>query len=146
MRYLRGIVSFWLIVSAPLLGMAPLAEGAFLCWGDGGHVGIETGSCETHCAPPSSSSDHRESSDHGDAEDHDSCGACIDIPLPSGGATNRLLRRDSKSVSRRVMVCLPHPVEPVDTGPQAAEEYSRSGRQEGGGVSTAPLRTIILLI
>ena len=146
MRYLRGLICFWLIASAPLLGMTGFAQGAFLCWGGDGHVGIETESCEPHFASPSSSPDHEEPSAHADSEDHDSCGACIDIPLPSGGATTRLLRRGSGSVSRRAVVCVTHIPEPNVTGLEAAEEYSRCPRHGAGGGSIASLRTIVLLI
>ena len=147
MRYLRGLICFWLIASAPLLGMTGFARGAFLCWGAGGYVGIETESCEPHyCESPYSSSDHEESSDYVDCEDDDSCEPCIDIPLPSGGATKRLLRRGCGSVLRRIMVCATHLAEPIVTGPQAAEEYSRCPRPGGGDGSIASLRTIVLLI
>ena len=146
MRYLRGLICFWLILSAPLLGMTGFAQGAFLCWGAGGYVGIETEPCEPHCESPSSSSDHRESLGHGDAEDHDSCGVCIDIPLPSGGAIKRLRWRDYESAVRRVTVCVTHWGEPIVTGLETAEEYSRCPRPGGGDESIASLRTIILLI
>jgi len=127
--------------------MTGFAQGAFLCWGAEGHVGIETEACEPHsCESPSVSLDHEESSAHADCGDDDSCGACIDIPLPSGGATKRLLRRDRGSVSRRVMVYVTHLPELIVTGPQAAEEYSRCLRPGVGGESIASLRTIVLLI
>lgn len=147
MRYLRGLIYFWLIVSAPLLGMAPLAQGAFLCWGAGGHVGVETEACESHCESPTSSSDHEESSARDDCEDDESCcGACIDIPLPSGVAIKQLLRRAGGSVLRGVTVCIMHIAEPDVTGFKAAEEYSRFPRPGAGGESIASLRTIVLLI
>ena len=146
MRYLRGLICFWLIASAPLLGMTPIVQEAYLCWGDGGHVGIETGSCEPHHESSFSSSDHEESSAHADSEDHDSCGACIDIPLPSVGATQCLIRSGSGSGSPGVPVCVAHPAEPIVAGPQAAREYSRYPRLGGGDEAIASLRTVVLLI
>ena len=148
MRCLRGLMCFWLIVSAPLLGMTGFAPGAFLCWGAGGQIGIETESCEPHyCESPYSSSDHQESPGYADCcEDDDSCGACIDIPLPSGGATERLLRSGCGSVLRRVMVCPTHLAGPIATGLEAAEAYFRRRRPGAGDESIASLRTIVLLI
>ena len=143
MRYLRRVICFWLIVSAPLLGMTGFDRGAFLCWGAGGHVGIETESCDPHCESPAVSSDHE---DYAGCGDDDSCGACIDIPLPSGAATKRLLRCGLAPVLRRVMICVNHWAKPIVTGLEAAEEYSRCRRQGGRDESIASLRTIVLLI
>jgi len=127
--------------------MTGLAQGAFLCWGAGGYVGVETEACEFHCESPTSSSDHEESSYYDDCEDNESCcGACIDIPLPSGVAIKQLLRRAGGSVLRRVTVCVTHIAEPDVTGLEAAEEYSRFPRPGAGGESIASLRTIVLLI
>jgi hypothetical protein len=144
MRYLRGLIYFWLIVSAPLLGMTGFAQGAFLCWGDGG-VGIETEACESGCSYRSSESDHEEHSDHGLCEYEDSCGTCIDIPLPSGGTIKRVLRPDSESELRVVAVCATHQTESIVVGGQASGAGLVCIPPGGVDGVLASLRTVVLL-
>ena len=133
-----------LIVSAPLLGVAGFDRGAFLCWGDGGHIGIEIESCETHCETPSFSEDF--SIYAGCREDDDSCGACIDIPLPSGWATKRIVRRFGGSELRRITLCAAYCPESIVNGREPAGQYSRYPRPGAGDESITSLRTIVLLI
>ena len=146
MWYLRRLIYLWLIVSAPLLGVTGTDQAAFLCWGAGGHVGIEAEPCDPHCELPSASSDHEESSVYTVCQDDDSCGACIDIPLPSGWATKCFVRRPGGSELRRATVCVTYCREPVVTGFKAAGEYCRLSRPAAGDESIASLRTIVLLI
>jgi len=132
-------------MSAPLLGMTGFTQGAFLCWGDQGHVGIETEACESHCEAPSSS-DHEEHSDCGVCIEDDSCGACIDIPLPPGGATKRLLRRGDESVAKTAAPdCAVVQANPAVTGPQTSFAGFLRPQPPGGDGSIASLRTVILL-
>ena len=143
MRYLRGLICFWLILSTPLLGMTGFAQGAFLCLGDGGRIGVETEACIPHRDSSVSSSDHKEPSSSADCEDEDFCGACIDIPLPSGAAISRLLRSARGTVLRNMMVCVMPHAEPIVSARQAPGEYSSC--PQGDGV-IASRRTIVLLI
>jgi hypothetical protein len=144
MRYLRGLIYFWLIVSTPLLGMTGFAQGAFLCLGDGG-VGIETEACESGCSYRSSESDHDEPSDQCVYEYEESCGDCIDILLPSGGAVQRVLSPDSESELRVVAVCATHQTESIVIGGQASGASLVCIPPGGGDGSLAYLRTVVLL-
>jgi hypothetical protein len=151
MRYFHGFICWCLIASSPLLGMTGFAQGAFLCLGSGGHFGIETESCESHCESeiPEDHDVFPDLSDlpgYSECKDDESCGTCIDIPLPPGGATKRLLRPDSESVKRVPLVCLAGLPEPIVTGLAVDGENNRCMRFGATGESIASLRTIILLI
>ena len=144
MRYVRGLICFWLIVSTSLLGMTGFAQGAFLCLGAGG-VGIETEACESACSYRSSESDHDDHSDHGVCEYEDSCGACIDIPLPAGGAAKRMLRPDSGSMLRVLMVCATYQTSSIVVGGQISRANLFCIPPGGGDGLLASLRTVVLL-
>lgn len=144
MRYVRGLVYFWLIVSTPLLGMTGFAQGAFLCWGSDGHVGIEIESCDPHRESASVSADHSGLSDHFGCQDDDSCGTCIDIPLPLGGATTRVVRPERAGASRGLAL-VTQAAESHDSV-TAGGGYCRRGRPARADESIASLRTIVLLI
>ena len=148
MRYLRGIIYSWLIVSAPLLGMTGFADNAFLCWGSGGHICIETQACETSCQTPafySSSKEHLDYDEHSDScvcTDGSECGACIDIPLPSGGATVRPVRSGGWFTPQNALLCAAPQADPIITG----DLYWLTPSNGGGDGTIASLRTVVLLI
>jgi hypothetical protein len=145
MRFIRGLMCFWLIISAPLVGMTGFTEGAFLCWGDSGHVGIETEACEPHCGASSHSSDHEGASAYEACEDENVCGTCIDIPLPSGGTIDRISATGRESASKGMMACIPPHAETTVTARQAPGAYLLCPGG-GGDESIASLRTVVLLI
>jgi hypothetical protein len=148
MRFICGLMCFWLIITAPLVGMTGFAQGAFLCWGDSGHVGIETEVCEPHCDSRfhSSSSDHEGASVHDACEDENICGACIDIPLPSGGAIDRIAAVGRESASKGMMACIPPHAETTVTAGQAPGAYLLCSCGVVSDESIASLRTVVLLI
>jgi hypothetical protein len=159
MRRLRGLIICWLILSAPLLGFTGLGDGAFLCWGDDGHIVIETELCEPGCAVVSSDphhDGHNNHDDHGDHDDHcepggcasdESCGVCIDIPLPQSGALNRVLRSSTQKLSGAkvpVMAIICN-VESQVSANSALLVYSSSLPPGAPDQLLASLRTVILL-
>ncbi|MCP4378220.1 MAG: hypothetical protein GY794_18850, partial [bacterium] len=126
----------------------------FLCLGSDGHFGIETESCESHCESetPADHDDFPSSpgspdlSGYSECKDDESCGTSIDILLPLGEATSRLLRSGSESVKRSPLVSLAGLPESIVAGLAADGENNRCMRFDAAGVSIAPLRAIILLI
>lgn len=144
MRCIRGLFCLWLVVSAPLLGVGGSAQGAFLCWGSDGYVGIETQACESHCGESSDASDHDDHPEHAVCQAEESCGTCIDIPLPSGAAPKRIVRPGG-SVSRPAIVAAPSQPEPIAAEAQEINRYCLRSHAGGGDESIACLRTVVLL-
>jgi len=141
MRYLRGTICSWLIVSAPLLGMTGFAENAVLCWGSDGHVGIEAGECQvrSESACCSSEQDH---ADHAVCDENESRAGCFDIPLPRGGATAPQ-HRHGGGESWAKLICTIAPIG-LNVADKRVDQSNRSDCPPGRGAA-AHLRTVILL-
>jgi len=154
MRYLRGIICCWLIASAPLLGMTGFAENAFLCWGSDGHLGIETQTCKSTCESPCFSSEIDDHDDHDDHEEQpgsalcehdDSCGSCIDIPLPPGGVLSRLVSTTSGLNPSAAVAILPAPSITLVVKDRQIAGAHWPDAPPGGDAAIASLRTVVLL-